>query len=77
MFNTVFTIKYLTDIFYLYFQGGRQAEEIVSWLLKKTGPPATQLNNKAEADAFKEKADVVVIGFIKVVAFNLYFPHFI
>ena len=49
-----------------YSVGGRQANDIVNWLKKKTGPPATTLADKDAAAAFREKEDVVVIGFFKV-----------
>ena len=48
------------------YTGGRQANDIVNWLKKKTGPPATDLKDKDEATTFREKEDVVVIGFFKV-----------
>lgn len=59
------TLKFFRNGTPVEYAGGRQAAEIVSWLLKKTGPPATVLNSKAEADAFKERGEVVVIGFFK------------
>ena len=43
--------------------GGRTAPEIVSWLKKKTGPPATLLDSTETAKDFVEGKDVVVIGF--------------
>ncbi|KAL8565553.1 hypothetical protein ACOMHN_049529 [Nucella lapillus] len=45
--------------------GGRQANEIVAWLKKKTGPPAHELKSKDEAKYLVEKEDVVVMGFFK------------
>ena len=45
--------------------GGRTAAEIVSWLEKKTGPPAKELMTAEEVKAFTEKSDVVVVGFYK------------
>ncbi|GFO41792.1 protein disulfide-isomerase [Plakobranchus ocellatus] len=47
------------------YTGGRQANDIVTWLKKKTGPPAQDLKDKDAAAAFREKDDVVVIGFFK------------
>ncbi len=47
------------------YTGGRTAKEIVSWLVKKTGPPAEALTTLEDAKAFSEKDDVVVIGFFE------------
>jgi len=47
------------------YQGGRQADDIVNWLKKKTGPPAAALADKDACKAFIEKDDVVVVGFFK------------
>ncbi|XP_065180769.1 protein disulfide-isomerase 2-like [Sycon ciliatum] len=43
--------------------GGRTAPEIVSWLSKKTGPPAKELTSSDQAKEFVEGQDVVVVGF--------------
>ena len=45
--------------------GGRTAKEIVTWLIKRTGPPAEALNTAEEAEAFSKKDEVVVIGFFE------------
>jgi len=45
--------------------GGRQADEIVNWLNKKTGPPAKTLTSVDDATAFTESKSVTVIGFFK------------
>jgi protein disulfide-isomerase A1 len=47
------------------YAGGRNANEIISWLSKKTGPAATDLKDKDTANTFKEGDEVVVIGFFK------------
>ncbi|XP_076445933.1 protein disulfide-isomerase-like [Babylonia areolata] len=47
------------------YSAGRQAEDFVNWLKKKTGPPAKELKEKDEAKSFAEKDEVVVIGFFK------------
>nr|ADZ76592.1 protein disulfide isomerase [Conus imperialis] len=47
------------------YSAGRQAEDIVNWLKKKTGPPAKELKDKDAAKTFVEKDEVVVIGFFK------------
>ena len=47
--------------------GGRQADDIVNWLKKKTGPPATNLDDLDSAKAFVGKENAVaVVGFFKV-----------
>ena len=48
------------------YNGGRTAETIVSWLEKKTGPPAKTLETVDAAKAFVEENDIAVIGFFKV-----------
>jgi hypothetical protein len=36
-------------------QGGRSADDIVEFMIKKSGPPATTLKSKDDAKAFLEK----------------------
>merc|ERR1711970_1194466 len=43
--------------------GGRKEPEISNWVLKKTGPPAQELNDVDAANAFKDANEVVVIGY--------------
>ena len=45
--------------------GGRTGEEIVNWLKKKSGPPATTLNSGDDLANLKKSADVVVVGLFK------------
>ncbi|CAL1529222.1 unnamed protein product [Lymnaea stagnalis] len=59
------TLKFFKNGNALEYSGGRQSSDIINWLIKKTGPPATDLNDKDAASAFREKQDVVVIGFFK------------
>jgi len=43
--------------------GGRKEPEIVSWILKKTGPPAASLADVDAANKFKSDNEVCVIGY--------------
>lgn len=45
---------------------GREADDIVSWLRKRTGPAAATLADVAAAEALVDSSEVVVIGFFKV-----------
>lgn len=56
---------------------GREADDIVSWLKKRTGPAATTLPDEAAAEALVESSEVAVIGFFKVRALGhpLQFPY--
>merc|ERR1712020_340804 len=45
------------------YNGGRTADTIVSWLEKKTGPPAKTLDTVDEAKAFVADNDIAIIGF--------------
>lgn len=45
---------------------GREADDIVNWLKKRTGPAATTLSDAAAATALVESSEVAVIGFFKV-----------
>merc|ERR1712023_56151 len=47
------------------YTGGRTADEIVQWVVKKTGPPCKELADDAAVEAFKGEADVVVVGFLE------------
>lgn len=45
--------------------GGRTAKDIVTWLNKRTGPPAQTLSTVEEAKEFTENESVVVVGFFE------------
>lgn len=45
--------------------GGRTEPEIVNWLKKKTGPPATVVDTVEAAAAAIDGKDVVLVGFFK------------
>lgn len=45
------------------YNGGRTSEQLIKWLLKKTGPAATTLATVDEAKKFIDASPVTVIGF--------------
>jgi len=59
------TLKFYRDGKPSDYNGGRTADEIVNWLLKKTGPAAKTIASVAEAKEFAEGAPVVVLGLFK------------
>lgn len=59
------TLKFFRNGSPIPYSGGRTAKDIVSWLNKKTGPPAKQLVSVDEAKAFIEANNVAIIGFFK------------
>lgn len=60
------TLKFFRSGNPIDYTGGRQAELIVSWLEKKTGPPAKSLASAAEITEFVDAASgVAVIGFFE------------
>ncbi|XP_018399095.1 PREDICTED: protein disulfide-isomerase [Cyphomyrmex costatus] len=62
------TLKFYRKGTQIDYTGGRQADEIVNWLLKKTGPPAKDLSTVDEAKAFIEAHKVAIVGFFKDVS---------
>merc|ERR1712033_110468 len=59
------TLKFFKNGKPMEYGGGRTADTIVSWVEKKTGPPAKALANAEEAKAFVEGKTVAVIGCFK------------
>merc|ERR1712045_245686 len=59
------TLKFFKNGKAMEYSGGRTADTIVSWVEKKTGPPAKALAGAEEAKAFVEGKDVAVIGCFK------------
>lgn len=56
------TIKFFVSGKPQEFQGGRTGPEIVSWLKKKSGPPATTVTSVEEAKKFLGENDVAIVG---------------
>merc|ERR1712241_1164794 len=59
------TLKFFKNGKAMEYSGGRTADTIVSWVEKKTGPPAKAIAGAEEAKAFVEGKDVAVIGCFK------------
>jgi len=59
------TLKFFRNGKAIEYSGGRTADTIVSWLEKKTGPPAKTLDTVETAKSFIEDAEVAVVGFFK------------
>merc|ERR1712209_379147 len=59
------TLKFFRNGKPMEYGGGRTADTIVSWVEKKTGPPAKALANADEAAAFTEGKNVAVVGCFK------------
>ncbi|MGH0165352.1 UNVERIFIED_CONTAM: hypothetical protein FKN15_049124 [Acipenser sinensis] len=47
------------------YSAGRQADDFINWLKKRTGPAATTLAEASAAEQLIEGSEVVVIGFFK------------
>lgn len=59
------TLKFYRNGKPIEYTGGRTGEEIVTWLNKKTGPPAANLETVDAAKTAIDKQDVTVVGFFK------------
>ncbi|XP_074106915.1 protein disulfide isomerase [Cotesia typhae] len=59
------TLKFYRNGVAIDYTGGRQADEIVAWLMKKTGPPAKELSTVDDSKALIDAHEVVVVGFFK------------
>jgi protein disulfide-isomerase A1 len=59
------TLKFFRNGNDIEYNGGRSADEIVSWVTKKTGPAAVEIKSVDEAEALIKDNRVVVVGFFK------------
>merc|ERR1712236_106173 len=59
------TLKFFRNGKPMEYNGGRTADTIISWVEKKTGPPAKTLASLDEAKAFADGKSVAVIGYFK------------
>ena len=60
------TIKFFSDGTTFEYTGGRNQEDIVSWLKKKTGPAADELKTVEDLNKLTKASEVVVIGAFQV-----------
>ena len=63
------TLRFFRDGKLIDYDGGRTAGDIVSWVKKRSGPPAVNLEDVDVTKALIEKEDIVAIGFFKASAF--------
>ncbi|KAG8231692.1 hypothetical protein J437_LFUL007467 [Ladona fulva] len=59
------TLKFFREGAIVDYTGGRTEDEIVNWLLKKTGPPAKDLADVEAVKDFTGASDVAIVGFFK------------
>jgi len=59
------TMKFYRDGDMKDYGGGRDADKIIAWLKKYTGPLAKELSTAEEVEAFWDSANLVVIGLFK------------
>ncbi|KAJ0178162.1 hypothetical protein K1T71_005985 [Dendrolimus kikuchii] len=57
------TLKFFKNGNPIDYSGGRQADDIVNWLKKKTGPPAVEVTSAEQAKELIAANNVIVFGF--------------
>ncbi|KOB75632.1 Protein disulfide-isomerase [Operophtera brumata] len=57
------TLKFFKNGSPIDYSGGRQADDIVSWLKKKTGPPAVEVSSAEQSKELIAANNVIVFGF--------------
>lgn len=60
------TLKFYRNGKQVDYTGGRTADEIVNWLLKKTGPAAATFTSAEDLKKHIDDHDVAVVGFFSV-----------
>lgn len=60
------TLKFYRRPNFIEYTGGRQADDIIEWVLKKTGPAAKTLASLDETTELIESKEVAIVGFFKV-----------
>lgn len=69
------TIKFFRKGSAIEYSGGRQAEGIVNWVQKKSGPAVKELSTVEEVKELLEQNKVAVVGFFKVF-FSIFFKFY-
>lgn len=64
------TLKFFKEGVAVEYKGGRSQTEIISWLKKRTGPPADEVKTVEELNKLKDSDEVVVVGVFQV---NMFF----
>jgi len=59
------TIKFFRDGKPIEYNGGREANDIVNWLKKKTGPPAVDVATAEALKKLQDENEVLVLGYFK------------
>ncbi|KAF7992407.1 hypothetical protein HCN44_001732 [Aphidius gifuensis] len=59
------TLKFMKKGNLIDYNGGRQADDIINWVTKKTGPPAKELTSVDDAKSLIDAHNVVIVGFFK------------
>uniref|UniRef100_A0A0A9YM47 Protein disulfide-isomerase n=3 Tax=Lygus hesperus TaxID=30085 RepID=A0A0A9YM47_LYGHE len=57
------TLKFFRNANPIEYNGGRTADGIVNWVVKKTGPPAKALASLTELEAFIKENNVAIVGY--------------
>lgn len=50
---------------FIFFKGGRSKDEIIQWVLKKSGPAAKLLQSIEELKSFIEEKPVSIVGYFE------------